>query len=59
MRNRTDTIVFIVALAAGLVAVTAIDGGLLTSVLVGGAVAGAVAAVALVVLRGAQARRHS
>ena len=59
MGSKTDTIVYIVALACALAAVAAVEGGLLTSILVGAGVAVAVTLVLMIVVRGATSRRHS
>lgn len=58
MGSKTDTIVFIVALACALVAVVAIKGSLLTSILVGAGVGVVVTVVGMLVIRGATSR-HS
>ena len=59
MGSKSETIIFIVALACALIAVDRTDGGLLTSVLLGGGVALAVAVVGLVVVRVTAGRRSA
>ena len=58
MGGKTDTIIFIIALAGGLLAVSRVDGGLVTSILVGAGVAVAVTVVGMLVVRVATGRRH-
>jgi Flp pilus assembly protein TadB len=59
MGSKTDTIIYIVALACALAAVAAVEGGLLTSILVGAGVAVVVTVVLMLVIRGATSRRPS
>lgn len=59
MGSKTDTIIYIVALACGLAAMAAVEGGLLTSILVAAGVAAVVTVVLMLVIRGATSRRPS
>jgi hypothetical protein len=59
MGSKTDTIIFIVALACALVAVVTIEGSLLTSILVGAGVAAVVTVVLMIVVPATASRRPS
>ncbi len=53
MGSKSETIIFIVALACALAAVAAVGGGLVTSILVGAGVAVVVTLIGMIVVRGA------